>query len=127
MPDKQYKERLTDRDILKLLHLGRYKVDLDTGEVFQGNGKPLKAYEGNEEKHLWVRLYGFKKRKAIAVHRLVWLAGAGRPIPKGFQIHHRNLDTQDNRWSNLFCLHERDHRKLHSGPGGDLIDEDIPF
>jgi hypothetical protein len=55
----------------------------------------------------------------------VWLAGARRPIPKGFEIHHRNTDTSDNRWLNLFCLFGKDHSKLHNG---DLLDDDkTPF
>jgi len=127
MPDNRYTSRLTDRDIYRLFKKGRYTANLETGEIFLASGKPVATYIGNNEGHLYLRLYGFKKRRATAVHRVIWILGAKQSIPKGFEVHHRNKITSDNRWTNLFCLHRRDHAKLHDGPGGDLVDEGIPF
>lgn len=47
----------------------------------------------------------------------------GQPIPKGYEVHHRNEDPLDNSFDNLICLHPLDHSKLHH----QTTDEDVPF
>jgi hypothetical protein len=115
---KRYPDVLTQREILRLLKTGAYKVDLESGQVLGPKGivKPVPDDRG----YLFVRLYGDRKRKMIAVQRLVWLAGAGQPIPPRFEIHHRDEDFENNAWENLLCVHKSDHAKLHS-------EEAIPF
>jgi len=123
---------MTQREVLKLLKSGAYTVDLEAGTVNGRNGKPLKTYrnndDGDEGKYFFVALYdaGTGKRKDIAVHRLVWMVGNNRTIPRDFEIHHHNGDTEDNAFNNLFALSPIDHSKLH-GRGLIATEEDVPF
>ena len=43
------------------------------------------------------------------VHRLIAAAMLGRELKKNEQVHHRNEDKLDPRFTNLFILGERDH------------------
>lgn len=45
-------------------------------------------------------------------HRALWVEANG-PIPVGFDIHHINGDTQDNRLDNLECLSSAAHALAH--------------
>ena len=45
----------------------------------------------------------------VLVHRAVWIAWRG-PIPKGWQVHHLNGKTTDNRLVNLIALSRERHR-----------------
>ena len=47
------------------------------------------------------------------LHRHMWVAAKGL-IPKGWDIHHRNGDRQDNRMSNLALIEKGEHTKLHA-------------
>ena len=124
MPDSRY-TLMTVREVVQLLRNGVYKVDGDGTVLRAWTGKedrPVKPYKGNEEGHLFVRLYHNKKRKTCAVARLVWMATTLQPIPWNFEIHHQDEDVTNNRWSNLYCLHKLDHRKYHYG-----ADDSVPF
>lgn len=46
-------------------------------------------------------------------HRLVW-AAAGRELPPGFDIHHRNERKDDNRLQNLELLPHGEHSAAHA-------------
>lgn len=62
-------------------------------------------------------MYPYKRLKingkCIDEHRWVWEQANGT-IPEGFEIHHKNRDTLDNRLENLelkeISLHRREHR-----------------
>lgn len=107
----RYKQLLTQKQIVRLLKLGCYRVEED-GTVTGPRGV-VTPFEGNERCDLFVRLYNNGRRKTIAVVRLIWLANTLTPIPPHFEVHHLNLDRADNRWDNLVLLHEKDHRKIH--------------
>ena len=50
----------------------------------------------------------------ISEHRLVWLKESDWGfIPKGFEIHHRNLNKLDNRIANLMCIPKEIHSSAH--------------
>jgi hypothetical protein len=49
----------------------------------------------------------------MSEQNVVWIKNYG-PIPKGYEIHHKNLDKLDNRIENLDCLKHGDHTKLHN-------------
>lgn len=46
------------------------------------------------------------------LHRAVWIANHG-PIPPGHDVHHKDADRTNNHPSNLQCLAEGDHHRLH--------------
>lgn len=47
------------------------------------------------------------------MHKLVWSFYNGE-IPKGYEIHHKDLDRDNNDISNLELLTIQEHKKLHS-------------
>jgi hypothetical protein len=133
MPKSKYKGRLTQQEVLDLFHQGRYYVDPDTGIVYSGKTrKPLYTFYGNKDKQTkrkWCRVFAYPRSRAMPVSHCVWLWKTRTPIPPGFEIHHRNEDGSDDRWKNLFALHELDHKKLHNGPGEPMDDllRNTPF
>jgi len=125
MPHKRYSKKLTHQEVIKLFDDGRYSVNLEQGRVYSSKtGKELFTYVGNDAGHLYVRLYCAPSYKAMPVSHVVWIMGTRSPVPKDFEVHHRNRNTKDNCFDNLFALHKIDHRKLHHG----LIEQaDAPF
>lgn len=122
----KYPKVLSQRDVLTLLRVKLYTVDVETGDVRNRKGKVITPFP-DKEGRLFVRLYWNGHRKSVFVSRLVWMSVTNRVIPWGFEIHHRDEDHRNNAWDNLFCLAEKDHHKLH---GRDLIDpklEEVPF
>ncbi len=118
---------ITHAEIIDLIRRGIYKVDLDTGIVSKRNGKPLYVEPaGRTKQYPRVRLCSGGRRRKLPVAHVVWLAGSGTSIPEGFEIHHRDTNVDHNWWSNLFCLFDLDHRKLHNGKP-DLLEEETPF
>lgn len=124
MPDRCYK-LMTKRDLLALVKKGPYHIDTESGLVFNAKGHQLATYP-NDDGHLFVRVYWNGKRKAIAVHRLVWMAATGCTIPEKFEVHHRDADPENNAFYNLMCVHEMDHRKFHE-EHYEESDEEVPF
>ena len=47
------------------------------------------------------------------LHNLIWENHYGKPIPKGYNIHHLNGNKLDNRIQNLQCVEHRIHTKFH--------------
>lgn len=125
--------RLSHNEILELFDNGTYRVDLETGTIYRKNGKPIKPQLGgrhpDEKPYLKIRLYLRERIREIPVAHVVWIVGARSAIPPGFEIHHKDLSNLHNWWDNLFCLFDKDHRKLHNGHR--LIDkpdeEETPF
>lgn len=124
--------KLTNTEVIRLFHLGIYEADLEAG-VIKKNGRPIYTFiDAREHRkglrqgkqvpptYLWCRLYYRGRKRNISVAQAIWMAGSGTPIPNGFEIHHRDKNVQNNAWSNLYCLYELDHDKLHSR---DLIEE----
>ena len=48
------------------------------------------------------------------VHRRVAEKKIGKSIPRGYEVHHKNYNKQDNRPSNLRVLPKWLHRKIHN-------------
>jgi hypothetical protein len=139
MPKKGYNGKLTHEEIIALFNASVYRVDPNRGIVMDRRGKRLYTFPGGQSRSrqstkqsarqrsltekpdtetfteaLWVRLYSRRKMRSLPVAHCVWLYVAQRPIPDGFEIHHRNTLKTDNRWRNLYCLFDLDHRKLHA-------------
>lgn len=125
MPKTCYTRLLTNREVLALFKSGaRYSVDLVNGIVSNGRG-PLHITLGGEPKrYRFVRVYEGDGHRLIGVAAIVWMVGNNRPLPKGFEVHHRDRDPTNNAFGNLFALSKLDHDKLHRD---DLIEEEIPF
>lgn len=128
MPHSRYNKKLTAKEIIKLFDNGFYTVDLFLGLLYSGKTEEeLFTYEGNDEGHLFVRLYKAPKMITTAVSRIIWIIGNRLAIPKDFEIHHKDLDVKNNCFNNLYALSKIDHKKLHNN---NLIlkqDEEIPF
>ena len=91
--------------IYQISNMGRFKSFLSDKE----NGQ----IRSNVNKNGWyftVNLYtkGGEKRKTVRIHRLVYEAFVG-DIPKGFHIHHKDGNRQNNRIDNLELLHPAEH------------------
>lgn len=52
----------------------------------------------------------------------IWMYGTQTLIPKGWQIHHEDLDPENDSFDNLFCFHPKDHQKKHR-----KTNEETPF
>lgn len=46
----------------------------------------------------------------VLEHLLIWEEANGMPVPKGFEVHHKNGVKDDNRPSNLVALSKGKHR-----------------
>ena len=115
MPPNRYSDTLSDLAVLALFHKGRYRVDLEAGQVLSRHGKPLHVTRsGRTGNYLFVRLYCVPGVIHVPVARVVWLAGNDCPLPHGFEVHHLDGDPRNNGFSNLVALSERDHRKMHA-------------
>ena len=66
----------------------------------------------NMEGYLYFVLTKNKKQDSRRINRLVWETFVG-PIPKGYDIHHKNHNRQDNRIENLCLLSVFEHTKEH--------------
>lgn len=121
---RSYKRIMTNEEVIDLVKSGVYVIDTETGEVKSRRGRTVSHVRSMGcGKYLFVRLYSNKNRKAIAVHRLVWMSVTMTPIPHGWQVHHLSKDTMDNTWDNLVCLHKKDHDKMHRVED----EEPVPF
>lgn len=56
---------------------------------------------------------GYYKHANIFMHRYVWEFYNGK-IPEGYEIHHKDLNRNNNKIENLECISTSDHRKLHA-------------
>lgn len=54
------------------------------------------------------------QRKGVRLHRVVWEAVHGVPVPAGFHVHHRDEDRSNNQPDNLELLEGRAHVAHHS-------------
>ena len=64
-----------------------------------------------KEPYVFVRV---GKRKYVREHILVMEKKLGHPIPKGYNVHHINGNTKDNRPENLELYTIGEHRRLHA-------------
>ena len=74
------------------------KTKYGTARLMHGHYRIDSFKEGNHNKYL---------------HRLIWEDHYGKPVPKGYVIHHINGVKTDNRIQNLQCVEHSLHNKFH--------------
>jgi hypothetical protein len=102
---RDHKERhrfgLTDQDILDRLNAGTLVVSSSGGWVASVSDKgsvcflSIRVREKRGSRYRFVSVCSKGKKKAIAVHRLVWIAGHRSLVPEGFDVHHKNSMNGD--------------------------------
>ena len=64
----------------------------------------------------WINSKGYVKIKLngkdVFEHKIIWIKHYGE-IPKGFVIHHKDIDRKNNNIRNLIMLRKKEHDKLH--------------
>lgn len=60
------------------------------------------------------------KRRSCYIHRLVWEAFVGE-IPKGYIVHHKDGNKQNNSLSNLKLLSCKEHHDIHLAEHPEMI------
>lgn len=121
MPKKDYREKLTRQEVLDLFNQGNYIADIETGKVYSRKGKELYTFSSKRSPNLWVRIFKHPGYRCTPIAHIIWMVGTGFVVPDGWEVHHRNLNPLDNRFTNLLCVHPLDHDKLHA----EL--EEVPF
>lgn len=61
-----------------------------------------------------------KKHRSCYIHRLVWEAFVGE-IPKGYIIHHKDSNKQNNSLSNLQLVSSKEHHDIHLAEHPEMI------
>ena len=101
---RKYK-RMTNRTVLKLFRKGAYS--LKDGTVVNVNGKPIQVSKCHRG-YRWVRLYHNGSRRAVSLHRLIWMLANDRVVPRGCHIHHKRGKKHENP-EDLECLTKEEH------------------
>ena len=125
---KKRKRKANDETlILERLREGTLTVCLSTAVVRStlGSGRELVPfYGGRPEYEYWfVRVCKDDKRRAIAVARLVYIAGryaetgVVEAIPAGQDVHHIDGDVNNNAYSNLRLEPNGIHQATHNANG----------
>jgi len=63
---------------------------------------------------------GYMHMKGIRLHRIIWEIHKG-PIPKGFDIHHKDGNKLNNTIDNLECISHPEHLSLHMSQNSEKI------
>lgn len=91
--------------IYQISNLGRLK------SFRKEEGGYIRSNKNKNGWYLTVNLYDSKgQRKTKRIHALVAEAFIGE-IPKGYQVHHKDGNKQNNAVSNLAIIHPSQHRK----------------
>ncbi len=108
---------MTCRDfIVECLRVGILRADSESGTVSGPHGA---ARSKSARGYIVVSVRSFGVRKQVKAHQVVWLA-AGREIPDGLVLDHRDRDKTNNALSNLRLVTQADNaanRRSYSGSG----------
>lgn len=119
----------TDQIFLDRIADGTLRVDTKRARVWVRRGKRWQRLTINwdsRERYQFVRVYQRGARKAIALHRLVWIAAHRRLVPAGCEIHHKR-GRGKNGIEHLECLSHGEHLARTYGypPSWDEVEPDF--
>jgi hypothetical protein len=109
---------INDHYIEEIVNNNRYKIDLNTGEIYKDGLK--KKYELRDG--YYTLSY---KGKILKVHRIVAATKYGVEAIKNKHVHHIDEDRSNNNWTNLECVSPMEHINKH-GPYPKIVIEDKP-
>ena len=89
-----------------MLHEVQY---FDNGELACYNGYSFRRDKKNGY-YLSTKVIG---KRRIRLHRYVWETENGKPIPRGYDIHHIDEDKGNDNIENLLLITNVQHRYLH--------------
>lgn len=82
-------------------------------ETFVLDGRTFTRYPDAEARNMRTYWCTYIKRRAVTLHRYLWEREHG-PIPAGYVVHHKDLDSSNNVLSNLELLPRGRHQALHA-------------
>jgi hypothetical protein len=121
---------LNQRQVLELFESGAYVLEpVAPDELENGGGwrilnrrrqtvQQFTCHRG----YLWVRLYQGRARRAVAIHRIVWMVHHQRTIPRGRVIHHAGCKRL-NRIDELVLVTRGQHKKIHAARDRAALEE----
>lgn len=68
--------------------------------------------KSSENRYLQFTFYKNGIGSTKKIHKIVYETFVG-PIPKGFDVHHKNHNKKDNRVENLCLIEESEHKSMH--------------
>lgn len=108
--------------VQKILGFDNYEIDMTdffNVKVFSldynhtGKRVELKPHPlDTKGSHLGVCICNNGEQYTFGLHQLVWRQFHGE-VPKGYDVHHDNLDANDNRPENLILMTHSKHMELH--------------
>ena len=110
-----------DQIFLDRISEGTLWVDLETQQVYtkknrQNFGKwHLVSVRPDKQGYLHVRIYHLKKRKSIALSRLIWIVANGRLIPDDMDIDHYPDRSITNNHPDNLRLRDKIENRMDNG------------
>lgn len=95
--------------ILHAILDGDITVDPVKAEV-RMYGRVMKQRPDSTDRYLFVRIYMHGGRRAVAVHRMVWMAVHRTVVPPEHDIHHKDRNKRNNTAKNLEAKDMAKHR-----------------
>lgn len=81
-------------------------------EVIVYNGKNYTRYPDSNKRSLREYYYHSFTGRTETLHTSIWKDHYG-PVPKGYIIHHKDGNPQNNDISNLECITQKEHMRRH--------------
>jgi len=97
--------------------LKKQKVKMRSSGTRKGNhwavNKRGKEYQDKKSGYYWVRGIQYGKKSAKKRAMIVMEEKLGKPIPKGYHVHHIDEDVTNDSIENLKLMVSKEHSQLH--------------